>query len=438
MKIVYIFYFITTFLILVSVNTFGDEISSSKIFSNQKLKETIFGGGSDGGGNIVYDNYLKNPLLLDLYLKNSRLIDKKTSDYNTQLPLKKIVVKIGKLKIAELIKERFNIWKNNSITLIKLLNQALFNLQMVAIPNYLKQNNRYYLPRNFFTKYPTAKIKTAIIYHKIYWTTISTKRWNELGDLSQAGLILHELFRNVQIRYGFYISEKELQNTVAKILLTTPIQNESLDEINDDIKYLSVSKNRISNKSSEIQETICELFENNILKEFEKMQKKFEQEIIDSCNYLKSISNLIQVEQYCSLVNKVLKTKKYPSIFSDKVTKYLSNLSKNHQDFFKFYEFITLNKFNAHLFNQNILYDYQQIRLEACEKKLQINHKLLLKLLSFSGFTEKPLIRDVINYIRLNRIYGFNLSTTIYHDYNSQISRDLDPYNYYLESIITH
>jgi hypothetical protein len=94
----------------------------------------------------------------------------------------------------------------------------------------LPQFDKYWVPEEFKEKNKQLRFETAAYYQNETGAVVSVKIYNQMDQLSQAGLWLHEAIRQLQIDYGAEMSEKALETITAKILLEDPYNSLSLDD----------------------------------------------------------------------------------------------------------------------------------------------------------------------------------------------------------------
>ncbi len=184
------------------------------------------GGAATGGGSICTTAAVNNghPMLLDLALSNlpnlidppytgTRLRDTKVDEALNAGPINLHQNRAYKYALA-----RIKAWghKPGSKYSMALVKEGLKSIQFLITPLRIKHLSRIYLPpRSICQK---ANLQTAILFDNGF-LYISLPVWNKLGLLSQAGLLIHESLRNVQILQQLDGTDADLERLTAKILM---------------------------------------------------------------------------------------------------------------------------------------------------------------------------------------------------------------------------
>ncbi len=184
------------------------------------------GGAATGGGSICTTAAVNNgqPMLLDLALSNlpnlidppytgTRLRDTKVAEALNAGPINLHQNRAYKYALA-----RIKAWghKPGSKYSMALVKEGLKSIQFLITPLRIKHLSRIYLPpRSICQK---ANLQTAILFDNGF-LYISLPVWNKLGLLSQAGLLIHESLRNVQILQQLDGTDADLERLTAKILM---------------------------------------------------------------------------------------------------------------------------------------------------------------------------------------------------------------------------
>jgi hypothetical protein len=195
-----------------------------------------FGGGNTGGGSLVIRSPGETPVLLDFLEIEPGFQDRHSNPYfklNPSQAEKQRVIRIEQLPIMSLVTERLEKWQTNSPYTVLLLKIAMKGMRWGVTVNPVRVLPEYHLPSSIPLSFPKYKINGAIVYEEGFGARISIPAWNSLGEMSQAGLIVHEALRHIQIHYGSSLSNEKLQKVVAKIMLNNPSLPEELDRSED-------------------------------------------------------------------------------------------------------------------------------------------------------------------------------------------------------------
>jgi len=192
------------------------------------------GPGTSGGGTGVSVNG-KN-ILLDLYVANPNIVQQSLLP-GLKLPETKALNKIHlenlSLQSSSLeakIMDRLKLWEKNSPELITLIKTALKGIFFYYTDyKFKRKDDSQYIPSSM-SSIKKTDLTSIAFYEKDFGVLLSKPVFESLDEESQAGLILHEVIRHMQIQYGYQMSTKSLQTLTAKILLESPAENESLDE----------------------------------------------------------------------------------------------------------------------------------------------------------------------------------------------------------------
>lgn len=187
------------------------------------------GTGHSGGGSLYQSAPGTKPVLVD-YLKTA-------PDFQDRFQIAKPIsvtrfaetlgydyVKPEQLPALSLVQQRLEIWKENSPVMVSMFEKSLKQAIWRFTPLVLEETGSYVLPPQI----RGGKVFTAIIYTEKYGAWISIPIWNQVGDFTQAGLLLHEAGRQMQIDWNIELTNQEIQDIVARIMLETP-NRETLD-----------------------------------------------------------------------------------------------------------------------------------------------------------------------------------------------------------------
>lgn len=197
------------------------------------VKELYAEGGKDGGGGTVI-SFCRNakPFLLDLLMIQPELADENNCEAQPSAPVA-AGPEVGPLLEADraafdLASEKLDAWivrlsgaQQTSSELVQMLKQNLTRVTYSRTSHRFKVPPRYYLPESIRGK--NGNIETAILFLDLYGAFISAPVWDSLDVETQAGLLIHEAFRQFQFQYGFKdITDKQIQMVTATIMLNEP------------------------------------------------------------------------------------------------------------------------------------------------------------------------------------------------------------------------
>ncbi|MDZ4661630.1 MAG: hypothetical protein SGJ18_08420 [Pseudomonadota bacterium] len=224
------------------------KLLSALIFGSMLAQLTpAYAGGSSGGGpGTAVINSDQTATLLPIYLANPNFRDSFVSgivelpepftacEHNPLFTLVLPYVACNPVKavtlIGQLLLKKIESWRCSSPTLMQAIHQGLlwsnfYFTKDKAAPDTEPLDDGYYLPA------PDQKIqlKTAAYYDRDTFVRVNTEVYNLLGDHSRAALFLWESLREVILANGGNISLEQQQNLVAKIILSLPIEGETLE-----------------------------------------------------------------------------------------------------------------------------------------------------------------------------------------------------------------
>jgi hypothetical protein len=179
-----------------------------------------------GGGTIVYKD--GNPMLLDLYGA-----DKREAKSGYKLPDTKSLEKIHldtigqEHPIFQKALARSREWKESSPTTVRLLEQALGNLQIYYTDYRIKVKDE-----NRFVPKAAKNLpqRSGAFYFGNLGVIVSKSDFEALDEENQIALLLHESFRHITLDYGFATSDKVVQEMVVRVM-TGDSQKDSLDNV---------------------------------------------------------------------------------------------------------------------------------------------------------------------------------------------------------------
>ncbi len=209
-------------------------ISRSTLLDLMAIALTIFGfasvtfagGVATGGGSVCVNPNVNNgnPMLLDLALSNlADLIDNPYT--GTRLHDTKVaeatdadLINLHNNRAYQYALSRIQAWEKraNSKYSMALVEEGLKSVQFLITPLRIKPLRGVYLPPG--SKCQMSNLHTAILFDNGF-LYVSLPEWNSLGLLSQAGLLIHEALRNVQILQQLDGTDADLERLTAKILL---------------------------------------------------------------------------------------------------------------------------------------------------------------------------------------------------------------------------
>jgi len=206
------------------------------------LSHSAFAGNGTSGGGYRCELAQKKSVLLDL-------VDTFPSDFNTSISKKAAPVVLGKVgnmlayekksavdltEAYALAKARLDLWftAGNSKTLIRFLRQALsgmeFRFSKFAVP---RSGEAYSASAETLSL--CEKIIPVVVYTPELGAIVSTEDWNLLDVFSQAGLLIHEAMRHLQLAYQVIQVKNEnvvkLQKVVANLMIKNPKPQFSLE-----------------------------------------------------------------------------------------------------------------------------------------------------------------------------------------------------------------
>lgn len=235
---------------------------------SNNFSSVSFAGGNTGGGTLAIRIESEKPILLDLMENDPQFQDaydisgrdagmiRETQDQKQ--------IAISHLQIFSLVQKRLAIWEENSPFTIGLIKSALARMHWKFTSQNVPIIPQYHVSQSLLNLFPGLKIVGAISYTTEFGAIASTEVWNSTGDYSQAGLIVHEGLRHVQLRYLAYFTNEVLQKMTALIMLREPTIAKQLDsptDYNNDLKNLLVEKRDFNNALPNQIAKICTLLQ---------------------------------------------------------------------------------------------------------------------------------------------------------------------------------
>ncbi len=184
------------------------------------------GGAATGGGSVCVNPAVNDghPELLDLVLADQpELIDNPYT--GTRLRETKVaeatfadIINLHNNRAYQYALARLQAWERrpDSKYSMALVEEGLKSIQFMITPLKIRPLSRVYLPEGAACQ--RSNLHTAILFDNGF-LYISLPEWNSLGILSQAGLLIHESLRNVQILQQLDGTDADLERLTAKILM---------------------------------------------------------------------------------------------------------------------------------------------------------------------------------------------------------------------------
>lgn len=184
------------------------------------------GGDSSGGGSVVETEH--GSVLLDLYLHPKW--DPTKQKPGVKLPHTPFQEQLGlgwwnkdQSPVMHYLFERLRVWKPMGRGLVLSIAAVLTGkTQFFYTFDKLRRYAGFHLPDSVEVDNEALKVRTAILYDRLLGPVIYAPLWNKLSIETQAGLLIHEALRYFQAVHPQSISESQLQDLVATILLTDP------------------------------------------------------------------------------------------------------------------------------------------------------------------------------------------------------------------------
>ena len=239
------------FILLFSINSFAANIGGFNGADLGPDLERSRGGWSSGGGTLISKDGKDQYMLIDLFKNDKNFEDDfkngtklPTISYKRELfKYNKSVFnwsKIRKVNIKLLsspykfLQDRLDLWRNGlkkqeEKIVIRMIRESIENSHFYYTSK-SPEKYKYQLPEWVKEEYPKSKtIRVATFNHVANFGVLLFKEnWDKAGKISQAGTILHEGMRQIQISYGDGMSEEDLEKVTAKIIMEEPNGNDKL------------------------------------------------------------------------------------------------------------------------------------------------------------------------------------------------------------------
>ncbi len=197
-----------------------------------------YGGVGDGGGNFIILEEGQAPVLLDLFIHTPDLKDRYENSTGRQLVVREgNWIQVSEQAAYPLAIERLQAWEKTAPMIIKLIRTSLNSMRFWLVQDISFQPGRFWLPPKFEESHPRFRLQPAASYAKaVGGAQLNSIAYAHAGEFSQAGLLIHEALRHIQIveEMKFItdqnLTDKAIQDLTAKIMLTEPRENSVLVE----------------------------------------------------------------------------------------------------------------------------------------------------------------------------------------------------------------
>lgn len=191
-------------------------------------------GDGGGGGSIIRCDKNSPWVLLDRVNRNPSLL--------TPLPIRASAA-VGGAKAAQL--QEFEIknteaysrareilarWKDASPALTRMIEDAMGSVPYLRTSSAFALSPQFTLAPEAKRKCPKLEIQTSILYLPKYGSIISAPYWDALDVDTQAGLLIHEAFRQVQMGYLYHTENGDLEAVTAQLIDGDPKEKPSPDQ----------------------------------------------------------------------------------------------------------------------------------------------------------------------------------------------------------------
>ena len=152
------------------------------------------------------------------------------------------ILDIESLLIYKFLENHLSRWQRTSPHFIKWILSQVKKTEFIPIDTYLTQDLSQSLGidvRKMLSVFPVATIHRAVTYTFRDGAFLSLPVWNQMGDMSKAGLLIHEALRRVQIVGKNQLSTDEIVNLTAMLMLGNPDDYNSISEIENYPKALN-------------------------------------------------------------------------------------------------------------------------------------------------------------------------------------------------------
>ncbi len=177
-----------------------------------------------GGGNVCYTG--RKAVLLDTHSSQAPLLPELLGKKSAKIPYSKNISELG-VELAYLSE-----WNDFNIIFFKIiddLEKNNFKFEATLIKNgYLGIKDLLFVDRVSkksiradFTDSSSCNAgntRAVIYYHPVAGALIDINRWNKLDFKTQAGLIIHEILRNIQIRFSGQGTNLDLQRLTSLLM----------------------------------------------------------------------------------------------------------------------------------------------------------------------------------------------------------------------------
>lgn len=209
--------------------------------------QTAHAAKDRGGGSVVFIE--KKPVLLDLFIASQKSLKKFSDKHKYKIHNENGELDQFELKLIDnsqsvksmlvqhqpafsLVQKKLNRWKKSSPLLVDAIFKVIPSLEWFVTNQRLKDIETIVNPKNLMN----LKLTTAAAYiTKFRGTVISVPIWNALGELSQAGLIIHEALRHIQLSQIFYsatiLTDEDVRVITSTLLLEDNSTFKSLDKM---------------------------------------------------------------------------------------------------------------------------------------------------------------------------------------------------------------
>lgn len=236
------------------------------------------GIGSSGGGNTVFKEPGSPAILLDLFVANPQFQDNYADQKARELKVKQIsssfvdrklplyYVKASEQTVYPFVLNRLAVWKKTSPEVVSTIEEAL-NTMEFWVGEDLKPQQRYVIPQQLLSDFPRMSIETGAAFSPVLGgAMLSMKIWNQFGIYSQAGLMIHEALRQIQMveqkytraeEQGQTLTDETIQRITARIMFAEPHQSEPVIEKSALGAYLKIRVGQTDSSLASRKASIC-------------------------------------------------------------------------------------------------------------------------------------------------------------------------------------
>lgn len=190
-------------------------------------------GDAGGGGSFVRCSNQQSWRLLDRVNRNPELltgISKKVISEKKEEGKELQRINTSELPAFSRATEMLDRWQDDSPQLVKMIDQAMRNVPYFFVNRGLSLSEQFTLANEAKAKCENLEVKTAIRFLPKYGSFISNPLWSSADLDTQAGLLIHEALRQVQITYEFDIKNEDLENITASLVDGLPDPDRRLQE----------------------------------------------------------------------------------------------------------------------------------------------------------------------------------------------------------------